>query len=50
MPIALEKKIDIELAPPPGDSKILGNDVALGILIRNLVDNAFATPHPREQS
>lgn len=47
VPIALEKKIDIELAPPPEDSKILGNDIALGILIRNLVDNAIRYTPPK---
>ncbi len=41
VPIALEKNIEVELAPPPRDSIILGNEIALGILIRNLVDNAI---------
>jgi len=40
-PHALEKNIEIELAPPPADPTILGNDTALGILIRNIVDNAI---------
>jgi len=47
VPVALEKKVDIELAPPPEDSKILGNDIALGILIRNLVDNAIRYTPPQ---
>jgi len=38
---ALEKNIEIELSPPPIDPIVLGNDTALGILIRNVVDNAI---------
>ncbi len=41
VPIALEKKIEIELASPPSQSIVLGNDIALSILIRNVVDNAI---------
>ncbi len=41
VPVALEKNIEIELAPPPSHPIILGNDIALGILIRNIVDNAI---------
>jgi len=41
VPIALEKHIDIELEPPPAVTMILGNDTILGILIRNVVDNAI---------
>jgi two-component system, OmpR family, sensor histidine kinase QseC len=41
VPVALEKYIEIELAPPPYDSTVLGNDITLGILIRNIVDNAI---------
>lgn len=41
VPIALEKEIEIELAAPPENTIILGNDIALGILIRNIVDNAI---------
>lgn len=40
-PHALEKNIEIELAPAPKDTRIVGSDVALGILIRNIVDNAI---------
>lgn len=40
-PQALEKQIEIELSPPPHDTIIEGNDTALGILIRNVVDNAI---------
>lgn len=47
VPVTLEKKVEIELAPPPADSKILGNDIALGILIRNLVDNAIRYTPPQ---
>jgi two-component system sensor histidine kinase QseC len=41
VPIALEKHIDIELSPPPLNAIVLGNDVTLSILIRNIVDNAI---------
>jgi two-component system sensor histidine kinase QseC len=41
VPLALEKQIDIELAPSPLDTHIMGNEVTLGILIRNVVDNAI---------
>jgi two-component system sensor histidine kinase QseC len=40
-PYALEKNLDIELAPPPKNSIVLGNDTALGVLVRNIVDNAI---------
>lgn len=40
-PHALEKNIEIELAPAPKNTMIVGSDVALGILIRNIVDNAI---------
>lgn len=40
-PQALEKNIEIELAPSPKNPIIMGNDTALGILIRNIVDNAI---------
>lgn len=46
---ALEKNIDIELAPAPKETIVLGNDTALGILIRNIVDNAIRyTPEQGE--
>lgn len=41
VPAALEKNIEIELTQEPFDAMILGNDIALGILIRNIVDNAI---------
>jgi two-component system sensor histidine kinase QseC len=41
VPVALEKKIDIELVQPPKHVTVLGNDITLGILIRNIVDNAI---------
>ncbi len=45
-PHALEKNIEIELLPSPKNPIILGNDTAIGILIRNIVDNAIRyTPH-----
>lgn len=47
VPIALEKNIDIELAPPPENTMIYGNDTALGILIRNIVDNAIRYTPPK---
>lgn len=40
-PQALEKNIDIELVPSPPQPIIRGNDTAVGILIRNIVDNAI---------
>ena len=41
VPIALEKNIEIELVSPLKEVIIAGNDIALGILIRNVVDNAI---------
>jgi two-component system sensor histidine kinase QseC len=41
VPHAFEKNIDIELAPPPAHPIVMGSDTALGILIRNVVDNAI---------
>lgn len=41
VPVALEKNIEIELTSPTEEITILGNDIALGILIRNVVDNAI---------
>lgn len=40
-PHAFEKNIEIELAPPPEQPIVLGNDTAIGILIRNVVDNGI---------
>ena len=40
-PYALEKDIDIELDAPEHPIHINGNHTALGILLRNLVDNAI---------
>lgn len=49
VPVALEKHIEIELSPPPDNAIVLGNDIALGILIRNIVDNAIRyTPEKGE--
>ena len=45
-PQALEKNVEIELAPPPQEPIVLGNDTALGILIRNIVDNAIRYTPP----
>lgn len=45
-PHALEKNIEIELAPRPTKPIILGNDTAIGILIRNIVDNAIRYTPP----
>lgn len=48
-PHALEKDIEIELSPAPNHAFVLGNDTAIGILIRNIVDNAIRyTPHHGE--
>jgi two-component system sensor histidine kinase QseC len=41
VPIALEKSIEIELESPPTSITVMGNDITLGILIRNIVDNAI---------
>jgi two-component system sensor histidine kinase QseC len=49
VPVAVEKYIEIELAPSPENAIIMGNDIALGILIRNIVDNAIRyTPEKGE--
>jgi two-component system sensor histidine kinase QseC len=40
-PTALEKDIEIELKEPTQPTKINGNEIAINILIRNLVDNAI---------
>lgn len=45
-PHAFEKNVEIELAPPPRDPIVLGNDTAIGILIRNVVDNAIRYTPP----
>lgn len=45
-PHALEKNIEIELAPTPPYPIVVGNDTALGILIRNIVDNAIRYTPP----
>lgn len=45
-PLALEKNIDIELVPAPAEHIIMGNNITLGILIRNLVDNAIRYTPP----
>src|SRR3990167_2335909 len=48
-PHALEKDIEIELAPAPKEPVMMGSDIALGILIRNIVDNAIRyTPRKGE--
>lgn len=49
VPIALEKHIEIELMPPPPHVMVLGSDTALGILIRNVVDNAIRYTPPYGQ-
>lgn len=41
VPVALEKHIEIELITESDKVRILGNETALGILIRNVVDNAI---------
>jgi two-component system sensor histidine kinase QseC len=47
VPFALEKGIEIELAPSPTRSIIMGNDTAIGILVRNVVDNAIRYTPPK---
>ncbi|HTM63486.1 MAG TPA: ATP-binding protein [Gammaproteobacteria bacterium] len=46
-PHALEKDIEIELAPSPSEPIILGSDISIGILIRNIVDNAIRYTPPK---
>jgi two-component system, OmpR family, sensor histidine kinase QseC len=41
VPVALEKNIDIELGPVPFFHTVLGNEIILSVLIRNIVDNAI---------
>lgn len=41
VPKALEKNIELEFIPKVDHAPVYGNDIALGILIRNLVDNAI---------
>jgi two-component system sensor histidine kinase QseC len=41
VPVALEKNIEIELAPPPHSPLLFGNEIILSVLIRNIVDNAI---------
>lgn len=45
-PHAIEKNIELELSPPPREPIIMGNDTAIGILIRNVVDNAIRYTPP----
>lgn len=45
-PQALEKNIEIELYNEGSQSIIMGNDAALGILLRNLIDNAIRYTEP----
>lgn len=45
-PGALEKNIEIELTPAPEEPIVVGNDTAIGILIRNVVDNAIRYTPP----
>ncbi len=46
VPIAIEKNIDLELIAPNEPSMIRGNATSIGILIRNLVDNAIRYTPP----
>ncbi len=41
VPLARTKNINMILAPPPPNSMIRGNEIALGILLRNIIDNAI---------
>lgn len=40
-PSALKKNIDIELESHEPDANIIGNETSIGILVRNLIDNAI---------
>ncbi|NCX93374.1 MAG: two-component sensor histidine kinase [Gammaproteobacteria bacterium] len=40
-PLAIEKDIEIELQAPTEPIYILGNSISIGILLRNLIDNAI---------
>jgi len=46
VPKALEKDIELELVCPNIDLNITGNNTALGILLRNLIDNAIRYSPP----
>jgi len=46
VPSALEKNIEVELAAAPKKVIIVGNETTLGILIRNIVDNAIRYTPP----
>jgi two-component system sensor histidine kinase QseC len=48
-PSAVEKQIELEFEPDEHVSYFTGNSTAIGILIRNLVDNAirYCNPHGR---
>ncbi|MDF1796002.1 MAG: ATP-binding protein [Coxiellaceae bacterium] len=46
VPIAIEKNIDLELIAPNAPALIRGNATSIGILIRNLVDNAIRYTPP----
>jgi two-component system sensor histidine kinase QseC len=46
VPQALDKNIEIELTSEAEEEIIFGNDAALGILIRNIVDNAIRYTPP----
>jgi two-component system sensor histidine kinase QseC len=49
VPLAIEKEIEISLHTKIDSPQIKGSDTAIGILIRNLVDNAIRyTPHHGE--
>ena len=41
VPISLAKHVEIEFLDPDSRSQVVGNEMALSILIRNLVDNAI---------
>jgi two-component system, OmpR family, sensor histidine kinase QseC len=46
VPQALDKNIEVELSSQNEEEILLGNDAALGILIRNVVDNAIRYTPP----
>ena len=46
-PAAIEKQIELEFEPVDNIPRFTGNSTAIGILIRNLVDNAIRYCNPR---
>lgn len=49
VPAALEKDIELELRAPDEAAMVLGNNTMLGVLLRNLIDNAIRYSPPGSQ-